>query len=186
MNLKELLADEFFNESLEKSHLSPVILAGDLHSPSHLDWTKAARYGFIINIPFLQPTLVLCFDLFKLNEAKHKFRELHFDRVYEWPITSILARQTALFDSFRVVHPDPATSPGFTWSTVVEFLDGSDDKIKEPKDRIDYVFYRGRQLKPVNANVYPEHFTGRAQPYVADNDWPSDHFGVVIEFTWTP
>ncbi|CAD5230750.1 unnamed protein product [Bursaphelenchus xylophilus] len=150
-NLKELLADEFLEESLHKVNVAPIIVAGDFHTPSHLDWIEATRKS-------------------------------HYNVVYEWPITSILSQQTALIDSYRFLHPNPLTDPGNTWSTVEKFIDGSDGEIQEPQERIDYIFYRGRHLTPIESYTYPKKFEGELLPYVQDNDWPSDHYAVVTTF----
>ncbi|CAD5226539.1 unnamed protein product [Bursaphelenchus okinawaensis] len=152
-NLKELLTDEFFNESLQKVNVAPVIVAGDLHTPSHLDWT---------------------------DRAKH----FHSNIVYEWPITSILTQQTALLDTYRYIHPSEVEEQGITWSTVEMYIDGSNNKIREPQERIDYIFSRGKSLVPIESYTYPKSFTENTLPYVGNNDWPSDHFAVITVFEW--
>lgn len=42
-SIEELLADESFQKSMKNSDREPLIVAGDLNTPSHLDWIDATR-----------------------------------------------------------------------------------------------------------------------------------------------
>jgi hypothetical protein len=65
---------------------TPVFLTGDFNTPSHLDWSDAAkRAGAKIPFPV------------------------------QWPATWVLA-QAGLRDSYREAHPDPVAKPGITWT----------------------------------------------------------------------
>lgn len=95
-----------------------------------------------------------------------------------WPVT-LCVEKAGLLDSFRVLHPDPATVAGNSWSTL--------QKGTEPQDRIDFIFYKGA-LRPVSSELYAtavEKTIGRwgedTAPIV-DNTWPSDHFAVRTKF----
>lgn len=95
-----------------------VILAGDFNEPSHLDWTAQTA------------------SLWDHNGA-----------VIPWDCSTMLY-EGGFEDSFRVVHPDPVSSPGFTFPS-----DNSDcNPMKltwasesDERDRIDFIILlRGR------------------------------------------
>ncbi|GAA5117979.1 endonuclease/exonuclease/phosphatase family protein [Luteolibacter yonseiensis] len=100
-----------------------------------------------------------------------------------WPAT-VLPFQAGLVDSFRLLHPDPVETPGTTWSTI--------HKEGEPQDRIDYIFHKGKGIRPITSRV----FAGKAGKTigewgcdispVVDNPWPSDHAAVVTVYRFGP
>ncbi|KAJ6781655.1 hypothetical protein PWT90_01405 [Aphanocladium album] len=94
----------------------------------------------------------------------------------EWP-TSKMPVDAGLVDSYRVVHPDPVSEPGITWSPI--YLDNNGRK--EPLDRIDFVYHKGRKLtvKDSKAVVVGE---PTPQPNQADNEWTSDHRAVLTVY----
>ncbi|VDM53824.1 unnamed protein product [Angiostrongylus costaricensis] len=78
----------------------------------------------------------------------------HGNWVVQWPVTKIVEAM-GFIDSFRVVHPNVSEVPGYTWSTVYKFLPEWDFKIPEPQDRIDFIFYKGREINMMN-DLAPE------------------------------
>ncbi|MEV4555474.1 endonuclease/exonuclease/phosphatase family protein [Kitasatospora sp. NPDC049285] len=94
----------------------------------------------------------------------------------DWPVTVAL-QDAGLVDAYRLAHPDPAASPGNTWS-VTRTLRGS---APEPQDRIDQVHFAGK-LTLVEAHTL---VTGwpRPEPGAAANGWPSDTAAAVATFT---
>lgn len=94
--LAEVLALEHRSRAAEAKPLAalakvaadgtPVFLTGDFNTPSHLDWTEAARRANP-DIPY----------------------------AVVWPTTKLLA-DAGLRDSFREAHPDPVKDPGITWT----------------------------------------------------------------------
>ena len=88
-----------------------------------------------------------------INEAG----TLHNGHIISWPV-SIAAADAGLLDGFRLFRPDPLKSPGITHTT--------------RNDRIDYVYFKGRKLKTLNARVINEH----------NVQFPSDHYGVSVLF----
>lgn len=95
----------------------------------------------------------------------------------EWP-TSKYPADAGLIDSYRVAHPDPVSDPGITWSPI--FLDN--EGRKEPLDRIDFVYHKGRKLTVEESRPL---VVGKPtpQPDHADNEWPSDHKAVLTVYT---
>ncbi|MEO8290900.1 MAG: endonuclease/exonuclease/phosphatase family protein [Gaiellaceae bacterium] len=126
----------------------PVFLTGDFNSPSHLDWTAAVADARA-DVPF----------------------------PVEWPVAKALAG-AGFADSFRRVHPNPVTRPGFTWTP------GSPEGEKvEVHDRIDWVLSTGPARALVSSVVGEP---GNANVDIAVGPWPSDHRGVVSTFDVTP
>jgi Endonuclease/Exonuclease/phosphatase family len=123
-----------------------VFLLGDYNEPSHLDWTEAAGPN---------------------GAGRHT-------HVVPWPASTAVAN-AGLVDSYRQVHPDETTSPGYTWTTLVNN--------PEVHDRIDFVYYNGAGLSATNSQVVGSFST--AGGVVADirlNYYPSDHRAVLTTF----
>ncbi|MDQ0989771.1 HAD superfamily hydrolase (TIGR01509 family) [Streptomyces sp. V3I7] len=95
----------------------------------------------------------------------------------EWPVTKA-AEEAGLRDSYREIHPDPAASPGHTWSPIHPVCEDGSGR-PEPQDRIDYVLHRGLTALGSRTLVTG---TPRPWPEAAGNDWPSDHAAVVTDF----
>jgi hypothetical protein len=83
-------------------------------------------------------------------------------------------------DSYREVYPDPVLKPGNIWSPVFQG--------REPQDRIDMIYFKGRGLKVVTSAVFTtdvESTQGSWESPTAvtrKNTWPSDHAAVVFTF----
>lgn len=96
----------------------------------------------------------------------------------EWP-GSIAIAAAGMKDSFRAVHPDPVAVPGITWTPL--FRD------YPVKDRIDFIYYKGRGVEPVASEVFhtPIETTlryGEKIEAARANTWPTDHASVVSTF----
>ena len=147
-----------------------VILAGDFNEPSHLDWTAQTA------------------SLWDHNGA-----------VIPWDCSTMLY-EGGFEDSFRVVNPDPVSSPGFTFPS-----DNSDcNPMKltwasesDERDRIDFIYYYGEgALKPVDSKVFgPAGSIVRGKRTVEENPsdiipvtgkWPTDHKAVLTTFEFAP
>jgi hypothetical protein len=126
----------------------PVFLTGDFNSPSHLDWTQAVADARA-DVPF----------------------------PVQWPVSKALAN-AGFKDSFRVVHPNPLTKPGHTWTP------GSPEGEKvEVHDRIDWVLSMGFATATAITVVGEG---GNPNTDIAVDPWPSDHRGIVSTFNVTP
>ncbi|MBI9064034.1 MAG: endonuclease/exonuclease/phosphatase family protein [Marinilabiliaceae bacterium] len=68
-------------------------------------------------------------------------------------------------DSYRELFQDESVHLGQTWSPIFK---------SSMQDRIDYIYYSGDKLKPVNSKVIDSHPLG----------FPSDHAAVVTTFQW--
>uniref|UniRef100_A0AC35GDB7 Endonuclease/exonuclease/phosphatase domain-containing protein n=1 Tax=Panagrolaimus sp. PS1159 TaxID=55785 RepID=A0AC35GDB7_9BILA len=153
-NIEELLKVPEFVKAVEKADEIPLIVSGDLNTPSHLDW---------------------------IEENK----DIHGGWVVQWPATYLLQTKTGLIDSFREIYPNPIKTPGITWSTINQFSGSEwDYTIPEPLDRIDYIFYKSKQLKPINTFIYAGNEKFQQIPNHSKNDYPSDHFSLITDFSY--
>lgn len=139
-----------------------VILTGDFNEPSHLDWTAAyAEHGQ---------------DRWVKNPTPHPMRF-----AIEWPGSSALAR-LGMIDSYRMIHPNEVTKPGFTWTpSYDEGTPGRRHYHDQCLDRIDRIYHFGPDCTPVAAEIVGE--TLHAAEIVPNCEWPSDHRAVVVEFS---
>lgn len=94
-----------------------------------------------------------------------------------WPAT-LAVEAAGLVDTYRTVHPDPATDAGNTWSPI-----RPQHREVEPQDRIDYVFHAGDDWRAGEATTLVLG-TPSAYPNVAGNVWPSDHAAVITTFDY--
>ena len=126
----------------------PVFLTGDFNSPSHLDWTEAVA-------------------------AVRS--DVHFP--FDWPVSHALA-DAGFRDGYRLVHPDPIATPGFTWSP-----GGPETVTNDVFDRIDWELAAGNAV-PRGSTVVGEPAFPDAGVTIAP--YPTDHRGVVTSFDVTP
>ena len=89
-------------------------------------------------------------------------KHLNNGHVIPFP-NSILMEKNGFRDSYREIHPDPLKERGITWSPI--FTNAF-------KDRIDYIYYKGNEIKPIQS------FTISKHPV----KYPSDHAAVVTVF----
>ena len=130
----------YFEKYADESDLIPVIIGGDMNSPSHLDWSK-------------------------------KTKKIHNNLVVPWYSTKIF-EDIGYADSFREKNPNPLKKPGITW----------DNKMRIDSHRIDYIFYKGKNLKAIKSDSYMSFFN---EPIAINGKkiaYPSDHGIVVTEF----
>ncbi|MFC0774928.1 LamG-like jellyroll fold domain-containing protein [Terrimonas alba] len=120
--------------------------------------------------PYLEITdslpLIFCGDF---NSGSHldwieSTKHLNNGYAMSFP-TSMLMQQSGFEDSFREIHPDPLKERGITWSPAFP---------NAFRDRIDYIYYKGKQLKPTRS------FTINTHPV----KYPSDHAAVVTVFNY--
>ena len=88
--------------------------------------------------------------------------EQHRGLQVTWPVSASMER-AGFRDAYRVAHPDVAEAYGRTWSP--RFTDSW-------QDRIDYIYFRGKSLHCLGAEMLDTHPDG----------WPSDHAAVLARF----
>jgi endonuclease/exonuclease/phosphatase family metal-dependent hydrolase len=160
-----------------------VIAVSNVHLTAKLDGPESLRDGLseetvfenehAIRVPQIR-SIVSCFakmelPIFILGDFNSPS---HLDSTFPWPTCKELTEK-GFIDSFRQLHPEIKSNPGFTWTCGHPFprLEGN-----EVMSRIDYVFYRGA-VTPTKSYVLGEKFI---------LPWPSDHRAVVSEFLVEP
>ncbi len=142
-----------------------TIIGGDFNEPSVEDWTKKTR------------------DLYD-----------HHGVVVAWPQTASLLR-AGFKDCYRTAHPNVLTHPGFTFPA--DNPDVKENRLtwapkSDERDRIDYIFYRGKGVRVVRCELFGPAGCmayGRRVPLGTQDPlvqplgvWPSDHKGVIATF----
>ena len=131
----------------------PVFLSGDFNAPSHTDWTEAVV-------------------------RTRRFPAYAVD----WPVSRVVVT-AGLRDSYRDMHPDPLTQPGFTWWAKRQRIRDYNPGENDAQDRIDLLWYAGP------ARVTRSEVVGEAEGpgvSIVVMPWPSDHRGVVSSFEVVP
>ncbi|MCW5935841.1 MAG: endonuclease/exonuclease/phosphatase family protein [Fimbriimonadaceae bacterium] len=90
-------------------------------------------------------------------------REIYGEPI-EWPVTKLM-EEGGYRDSYRKCNPVIDRMRDRTWTPRYP---------EQIQDRIDFVYWKGDQLKPVESRMLDE----------ADPHWPSDHSAVFTEFRW--
>ncbi|WP_313896093.1 endonuclease/exonuclease/phosphatase family protein [Streptomyces sp. YIM 98790] len=152
-------AEEIAEELAPKvrnAHRTPVVLVGDFNSPSHLDWTWAARHLHCDHGPVEWPAT----KIIETAGFTDSFREAHPD-----------PKQTPGITWSPIVR-------------VHDGSDGPEGA-PEPQDRIDFIHYAGPQLTVLDSRTVVEG-DPRPEPHQRDNAWPSDHAAVLTTFRVAP
>lgn len=162
-NLKST-RDEQINAFLTsvKNEVIPIILMGDFNEPSHLDWTQ---------------------------KTANRFE--HNGVIINWPSTYELF-QRGFIDAYRNFYPNELTHPGITWPSKVHGKGSTSwTPLSDERDRIDFIFYKGNNIKTTSAtmvgpkesyafNELVSTYTNH-ENFVADKlEWPSDHKAVIV------
>lgn len=98
----------------------------------------------------------------------------------QWPVSTRI-HAAGLKDSFREIHPNPATVAGNSWSPI--------HKGSEAQDRIDFVYFKGQALRPLSSEMFTTAVEVTIGPWgvdvtpVAGNTWPSDHAAFITTFS---
>lgn len=161
--IKKFIADA----AVEREQGRLVIIGGDFNEPSTLDWTHRTA------------------DLFDHNGV-----------TLRWGSTQALD-DAEYVDAYRKQYPNPVTHPGFTWpasnpQAPVSTLTWAPEA--DERDRIDYIFHiPDARLKLKDAKVVGPRATivrservtepGKDPFVLADAPWPTDHKGVLANYT---
>ncbi len=102
---------------------------------------------------------------------------LHFGKKLDWPASQAVAN-AGLTDSFRQLRPDEINDRGNTWTP------GSpapNVAANEVFDRIDFVYYEGTNVMPLNASILG-YDASDSDTDIGIQPYPSDHRSVVVQF----
>lgn len=130
----------YFEKYAAEADSLPLIISGDMNTPSHLDWGANTR-------------------------------SIHNDLVVPWYATRFM-EELGLVDTYRYIHPNPLTHPGITWNT----------KGKKDEHRIDYIFYQGEALLPIDSYTHQAYLNESLVLNGKEIPYPSDHGFVVTVF----
>lgn len=102
----------------------------------------------------------------------------HGGAIVNWTISRTYT-DAGLKDSYREIHPDPLTHPGTTW---ISGIDANGKFGYNKQDRIDYLYYKGKKLKPVAAesHIVPPGETLNFKD--KEIMYPSDHGFILTTF----
>lgn len=166
LSMRDKAIADFLKEAKQDKERGYItIIGGDFNEPSVEDWTEQIK------------------NLYD-----------HHGVVIAWPQTDALIR-AGFKDCYRQIHPNVLTHPGFTFPA-----DNPDvDPLKltwapksDERDRIDYIFFRGKGVKvkacalfgPKGNIAYSKRVPlGTDEPIITPLAiWPSDHKGVLATF----
>lgn len=138
-----------------------IIIGGDFNEPSLYDWVESTRF---------------LYD--------------HHGVAIEWPVTKML-HDAGYIDSWRAVHPNPLTHPGFTYPADNPSVDPERltwAPLADERDRIDYLLVKGKNVTVIDARLFGplgcivygmRHINTTNEPFIEPlSIWPSDHKGV--------
>ena len=141
-----------------------IIIGGDFNEPSLYDWTEATS------------------ELYD-----------HHGVVVPWTVTALLDA-AGYTDAWRSFYPNPVTHPGFTYPSdnpLVEVSKLSWAPTADERDRIDYVFFKGKGMSVRDVRLFgPEGCIARhrrvpnpvKEKFIAPAGiWPTDHKGVWVK-----
>ena len=92
-------------------------------------------------------------------------KDFHYGKVIQWPVSKLMLEH-GYTDSFREAHPDPTQTLEGTWG----YLSPRDII----SDRIDFVYYKGQNLKTLSSKIVMEDPEG--------GFFNSDHRAVLTRF----
>lgn len=72
--------------------------------------------------------------------------------------------------------------PGNSWSLVQKYNLEYNWTILEPQDRIDFIFFKGQNLRVKDSYLYSGDQPAKSMPDHKENDFPSDHYALVSDF----
>jgi endonuclease/exonuclease/phosphatase family metal-dependent hydrolase len=94
-------------------------------------------------------------------------KEIHYGHKINWPVSNEMVK-AGFMDSYRELHIDALLDPGLTWTPRA----ATSSKKYGLRDRIDYIYYTGKDLQPISSKVVDDH------PVM----FPSDHAAVFTVF----
>ncbi len=153
------------NSELKKGSI--IVVAGDFNEPSHLDWGEATK------------------DLFSHNGT-----------VITWYCTSALEKN-GFIDAYREKFPNPQTHPGFTWpadNPLVSIDELSWAPDADERDRIDFIFFHKENSIVIDSSIIVgpncsiirgiRAVENTEDPFFNyEGNWPSDHKGILSQFS---
>jgi len=85
---------------------------------------------------------------------------------------------TGMKDAFRECYPNVLNHPGFTWPAG-EYPETPDSSILDPEDRIDFIYFVGKEVKVKKIEILGE---DKNTSDISFEEYPSDHRAVLATF----
>ena len=85
---------------------------------------------------------------------------------------------TGMKDAFRECYPNVLNHPGFTWPAG-EYPETPDSSILDPEDRIDFIYFVGKEVKVKKIEILGEN---KNTSDISFEEYPSDHRAVLATF----
>jgi endonuclease/exonuclease/phosphatase family metal-dependent hydrolase len=92
-----------------------------------------------------------------------------------WPSTKAF-EEAGFRDSYRQLYPDPMAKPGYTWTPTTR-----PDDPKDHHDRIDFILYRGSELRVGSVQIVGE---DNENADIVVSPFPTDHRSVLTSFDY--
>jgi len=156
---------EIWEKGTRNPNDTPVMLAACASSAIDLQSIRVAIEKRLSDKKYNNVPIIIAGDF---NSMSHlDYADIAYDQyksVVDWPTSHILT-DAGYRDSWKETHPAIDRNIDRTWTP--RFPD-------QEQDRIDYIYYRGSQLKILETQKLDKHKDG----------FPSDHAGVVAKFIY--
>lgn len=183
-------AVQMFNVHLNHAPYQPYQLAGIPYANGRfiktaaeaVDEARRARGSQVDRlVAELKPALIRGQPVFltgDFNEPSHRDWTARAAAAGKYPVAvaypaTLAVHEAGLRDAFREKFPDEVAHPGWTWTPTTLPTDP-----KDRHDRIDFVFFAGRDVTVKQCDVVGEK---RENASVVIQPYPSDHRAVVAE-----
>ena len=158
-----------YSNSIIKENKTPKALIADEEGTRHGEIKEILKNitQYLKNSDETPVIMVGDFNMGSHLDWTRDTKDIHYGKIVEWPESKAMA-QAGFKDSYRELHINPLLDPGFTWTPRAAT---SSDKYGL-RDRIDYIYYMGKGLNPIESKVIDYH------PIM----FPSDHAAVLTVF----
>lgn len=158
-----------YSNSIIKENKTPKALIADEEGTRHGEIKEILKNitQYLKNADEAPVIMVGDFNMGSHLDWTKETKDIHYGKIVEWPESKAMF-QAGFKDSYRELHINPLLDPGFTWTPRAAT---SSDKYGL-RDRIDYIYYKGKGLNPIEAKVIDYH------PIM----FPSDHAAVLTIF----
>lgn len=158
-----------YSNNIIKENKTPKALIADEAGTRHAEIKEILKEisPYLKNTDEVPVIMVGDFNMGSHLDWTAETKDIHYGKIVEWPESKEMA-QAGFMDSYRELHINPLLDPGFTWTPRAAT---SSDKYGL-RDRIDYIYYKGKGLNPIESKVIDYH------PIM----FPSDHAAVLTDF----
>ena len=155
--------------SIRQKHESPQELTQDEAATRHAEIKEILKRidPYLKNTDNLPIIMGGDFNMGSHLDWIEETKAIHYNRAVEWPESKEMLK-VGFSDSYRELHVNPLLDPGLTWGVRAATTTG----LYGVRDRIDFIYYKGKELNPIESRVVDYH------PVM----FPSDHAAVMTVF----